>query len=556
MAAQARHGLGLFVILAAALFVVLPDTVSAKALAAADGQTGAPDYTCSALPERHHSADPDAHGRRRRLAVGGSGFIPSTCGWHRNAFHGTCTPGCPEGKVELAVDSAGASCARGFGSFCCDPPVNTLAGRSDPQVQSFRALVRAFLNYGVCSPLEFGISRKRQNAPYGNPTSHDWSAGERRYITPFQETWDQEIRDNGSHFPSFDSLADSLASIDTSTNNAVNYLDRKLCNQNVRASFDPIVCSKTTCSGSNACPARSKRWMAAVPDDITNEYFDVTAVTSGADFTTPENAGIDPTHWWQQAKNLDWRRGSNHGVDLFTGEEIASSAFVSFSQSTHQNVITGAGPVWGCTTVAVVSNLGAWTAHFWQGFFEDDARFQQRVLDFLGPGNPGEFYPGLSDYTGPGGAFDLARTSFLAVVIMTPQAYETRPTDGLTRPEIVSGFGPFYPTRVAAIQQRLDDIFGVADGTLNTIVHTYGSDQLIWDWVPTFTTDAAGLLDVHWSWVLDRSPRMVTAPYTGMMTIQRRATDVPGLRPAVRIFCGSSLEFIQQCYLLSRLFAL
>ena len=32
----------------------------------------------------------------------------------------------------------------------------------------------------------------------------------------------------------------------------------------------------------------------------------------------------------------------------------------------------------------------------------------------------------------------------------------------------------------------------------------------------------------------------------GMMTIQRRATNVQGLSPAVRIYCGNKLVFTQQ----------
>jgi hypothetical protein len=370
----------------------------------------------------------------------------------------------------------------------------------------------------------------------------DWSNSERTYITPFQQIWDEERSVYGNEYPSFQSMADSLANIDTSTNNAVDYLDHKLCNPSVTGSFDRVVCSTTTCSGGSACTL--KRWMATVPDDITSQNFVTTAVRIGTDFTEPGNP-VDATHWWQQAKNLDWWMGSNHGVDLITGEEIASSAYVGFDQNPGQNLVTGAGPVWGCTTVAVVSNFGAWTAHFWQGFFEDDALFQQKVLDFLGPGNWGELYPGLNDYTGVGGPFDLARTSFLSVVIMTPQAYTQRMVDPLLRPEIVPGFGPYYPTRVAAIQQRLDEIFGVADGTLHTTLHTYASDQLIWDYVPTFTVNAAAMLNVHWSWALDRQSRLVAAPYTGMMTIQRRATNVPGLSPAVRIYCGNELVVTQ-----------
>lgn len=489
---------------------------------------------------------------------GGSGFLSSTCGWYRNAFHGTCAPGCPQGKVQLAVDSAGANCARGYGSFCCDPPVNLLAVRSDPQVQDFRRLVHAFMTRGTCSPLKPGLTQKRQSSLL-SPTSHDiamrlapllnewnWSGGESRYIAPFQQTWEDERIAYANHFPTFRSLADSLAMVRISNTNAVDYIDGKLCYPTVTGSFERIVCSGKTCSGGSACPLKKRAMIWPVPDDVTNQNFDTTAVRIGTDFTGPGNSGVGPTLWWQQAKNLDWWMGSNHGVATFTGEEIASSAYVGFWQNRDRNLVTGAGPVWGCTTVAVVSNFGAWTAHLWQGFFDDDTLFRQQVLNFLEHGNSSELYPGLNEYTQADGSFDLAGTTFLSVVIMTPRAYSQTQWDPLTPPRIVPGFGPHYPMRLAQIQEKLDQIFGVAPGTLNTIVHLYDSDQLIWKWGWTDSTDAAGNMHIHWGWHLDRQQRMVAAPYTGMMTIQRRATNFPGLRPAVRIYCGNELVFTQQ----------
>ena len=151
---------------------------------------------------------PCTSGRRNLCCPtsGGSSFISSTCGWYRNAFHNTCTPGCPQGKVQLAVDSAGANCVRGFGSFCCDPPVNSLASRSDPQMRAFQRFVHNFMSSGKCSIHDGPIPRrKRQFDSILFPNTHDmsiklgpllydwvWSRSERSYITPFQQIWDEE----------------------------------------------------------------------------------------------------------------------------------------------------------------------------------------------------------------------------------------------------------------------------------------------------------------------------------------------------------------------------
>jgi hypothetical protein len=58
------------------------------------------------------------------------------------------------------------------------------------------------------------------------------------------------------------------------------------------------------------------------------------------------------------------------------------------------------------------------------------------------------------------------------------------------RPQAQRRFGPLYPARIAQMQQQLDEIFGVTD--LKISLYTYGSDQLIWDWVPTVSSDGGG----------------------------------------------------------------
>jgi hypothetical protein len=374
----------------------------------------------------------------------------------------------------------------------------------------------------------------------------DWEFlnSERKYIQPFQQTWDDEVRADGNRFPTFDTLATDLAEKKPASRNAIDYIDDTLCGAIATGSFDPIVCSLKTCSGTS-CPL--KRAMATVPDDIANQGFDTSDVRIGLDFTHPDYSHVEPTAWWQQAKCLDWWQGSNHGVDSISNTEIASSAYVGFEQNPGENLITGAGPVWGCTIVAVVTNFGAWTAHFWQGFFSDENLFQLQVLDFLEFGNFLENYPGLHEKVVSGGPFDVARDGFkfLSITIMTPQAFEMVQLDPFSKPVPVPGFGPMYPDKVTRIQNKLDEIFGVQQDSLNIDLYTYGSDQTIWNWVPEVTVDPTGMFDIHWSWKLDRQARLIDNPYTGMMTIQRRATNVPGQSPAVRIWCEDDLRLTQ-----------
>ena len=144
--------------------------------------------------------------------------------------------------MQLAVDSAGANCVRGFGSFCCDPPTNLLAGRGDPQVLDFQRLVHAFMTSGVCSAHGGGIPRKRQIGAFLNPSSHDmavrlapmlydweFSSLNRGYIRPYQQTWDDERVATGGVFPMFDELALGLEGYNPIEDDSVDYLDDVLC---------------------------------------------------------------------------------------------------------------------------------------------------------------------------------------------------------------------------------------------------------------------------------------------------------------------------------------
>lgn len=175
---------------------------------------------------------------------GGSSFIPDTCGWYQNAYHNTCTPGCPQGKVQLAVDSAGASCVRGFGSFCCDPPVNSLEGRDSEQVKDFYHTVESFLTSGTCHK-DGGnkIPRKKRQVISSiidsfamslklSPLLYTWGRQKdsRGYVIPFAQVWDDENTAHGNMYPKFDVLSDAMLAYNPIDGDSISFLENVLCN--------------------------------------------------------------------------------------------------------------------------------------------------------------------------------------------------------------------------------------------------------------------------------------------------------------------------------------
>ena len=300
------------------------------------------------------------------------------------------------------------------------------------------------------------------------------------------------------------------------------------------ATIDNILCSSETCSDVSCSGPRLR---GATPADVMPATYDVTQLFAGPDFSAPADFILGLNEWWIEAKTVDWWLGSNHGIDSITGAEIASSLYTGFDQFPNENLITGAGPVWGCTIVSVVSNTGAWTAHFWEGFFGNDALFQDKVLNFLYQGNPAEQYPGLAALAGNGQPFNNAGNTFLSVIIMTPEDF-IQVVDPILNgpPTIIQLVGEKYPARVQQIQQVLNNIFGFDIGSQ---VVTYASDQAIWSWQqPDFTGNT-----MNWGWRLDRSIRRQDQPWLGMLTIQRRPTSSPDIfPPAVRIYTENVLH--------------
>ncbi|KAJ4292882.1 hypothetical protein N0V88_005542 [Collariella sp. IMI 366227] len=233
---------------------------AAQALAAASGFVIGPQGTHIGLVVPGTSAltqtltgdggdTPCTSGRRSLCCPtsGGSSFIPETCGWYRNAFHDTCTPGCPQDKVQLAVDSAGANCVRGYGSFCCDPPVNTLDGRNSPQVKDFYYLVDDFMNNGRCSSAnDASIPKRKKRQSTSAPFIFDsnlmaqkllnllWAWARqptsKPYVTPFHDVWDERVTAYGNKFPKFDIMANAMLSYNPIEGTSVDFLENVLCN--------------------------------------------------------------------------------------------------------------------------------------------------------------------------------------------------------------------------------------------------------------------------------------------------------------------------------------
>jgi hypothetical protein len=197
--------------------------------------------------------------------------------------------------------------------------------------------------------------------------------------------------------------------------------------------------------------------------------------------------------------------------------------------------------------VAAVSNLGAWTAHFWQTFFQGPQTFfAALVLQFLHNGNPTDpaNYQGLPTLMQPGGIFDPARVTWIRVVLMTPHNYINTP--GIlpwARPINTPLPGQLYPGQVAQISATIQGFFTAANPAVMDVVsitRTYPFDQTIWNWYPEPTIND-GQININWHWVLDRGTRRFNDPWVGMMTVQRCATNAAGVTPAVRVWVENAV---------------
>lgn len=83
--------------------------------------------------------------------------------------------------------------------------------------------------------------------------------------------------------------------------------------------------------------------------------------------------------------------------------------------------------LYGCTSLIIISTKGVWMSHFWENpsFIvpfddpvEQQARFEQQVINILGPGD-GNLFPGLTQFINSNGPF--SPDSNVQAIIVTPQ---------------------------------------------------------------------------------------------------------------------------------------
>ena len=97
----------------------------------------------------------------------------------------------------------------------------------------------------------------------------------------------------------------------------------------------------------------------------------------------------------------------------------------------------GLAGLYGCTSLIVMSTKGVWLSHFWENpsiwdptidAMQQQLRFQQTVLDILGPGDDRPDFPGLQQYLGKGNV--LGPDAHVQAVIISPRNRDD-PVDGV-----------------------------------------------------------------------------------------------------------------------------
>ncbi|KAL1869089.1 hypothetical protein VTK73DRAFT_3367 [Phialemonium thermophilum] len=451
------------------------------------------------------------------------------------------TASCPSGTTELrSISQALADFEKDVSTFLSGDTCNLGA--------DLDALSRRQISGSNSQITTYYMAQKLVTLLY----SWDFDSFEIKYIQPYRDIWERIRNQLGSNVPSWDSLASFVARVGDAVD-TIAVLAKQLCPTLSTETDKPDIpdCSPETCGGVS-CPVSqsrlTERAMADVPRDIMPQNFDTTGVQRSIDFTAPGTFPAGQTAWWMQVKNLDWWQGSNHGVLPGPPPQppIASSRYLDLIANPGQNVFTGAGPVYGCTVVAVVSNLGAWTGHFWERFFRHDDLFDPNVLQFLNNGNPAEGYDSLAQYLNPSGPFDRRNplVEFVRIFIMTPLGWTTG-DDATTRrpPSIINLPTIRFPDQINQIISRLDDLFTTSLGQ-NTIgiltVQPYYYDPGVLQWTLVRTVPTP-----KWRAEINRSPRRDQNPWLGMLTIQRRALNSQTVPPAIRVYIENRVVFEQ-----------
>lgn len=173
--------------------------------------------------------EPCLGGMRSLCCPPGPGQLDvNTCRWQQNAYHGTCSVGCPETMVTVAVDSLGAGCTRGAGSFCCAPPEAAVFDTSNPVLRDYQTKIHQYMTSGVCwrpSSLQRrgfgdGAPSNLDMAALLQPVLYEWQrdtgldADELSLAMSVQQIWDDERQRSGQSglLPTFQGLAQSAPS--------------------------------------------------------------------------------------------------------------------------------------------------------------------------------------------------------------------------------------------------------------------------------------------------------------------------------------------------------
>ena len=314
------------------------------------------------------------------------------------------------------------------------------------------------------------------------------------------------------------------------------------------------LCEGDTCGDGDTCETlraiierelSGRAYPRQPPSDI-NPFARVQAIQDFRWLMDPTNVevlaqnGLTVSQWWQAIKYLAWQWGSHHGYSFPTGTNgrptaISSSRFVDFTTLfPDQTLVTGAGPVWGCTCLIVVTERGAYTTHFWQNpsFTEPAAQFMHDVIDFLSYGNPNENYPSLAELVAPGGPFYQAAANgrFLYAAILTPAAtvWDRTQMRWVNNP---SG-EPMYPIQIDFLRNTAAALLGMSPMDIRIQVHQYAYDNEIW--IPRANRRPN----------LDRSIRLDNEPWRGMVFIQReRINDPVVYDPIVRVMIQDQVVF-------------
>ncbi|KAE9373107.1 glycoside hydrolase family 18 protein [Stipitochalara longipes BDJ] len=293
--------------------------------------------------------------------TGPGGLIPSTCSWVRNVFNGVCQPGCPDGKAMVAVDSMGAGCFKGYGSFCCGPTIQDTTG-GDPAVLAFQSLVQDFLTNGVCeltpASSDTNPSKKKKRQTNNSQVSNNevgQELGTLMYhfqvgtvspdtILPYLLTWNAQLQIAGSSLPTYQTL-------DTNIPDTLNGLG-----DNYNAAIAQAICPAMDCT--------VNMYMTGSPSNPSKrDNTGVLLKRAGGSVHT-----IGTQDWTVNPLNfaaLPRARDNNNVLTIFNAQTLVDPIVAEYTAGTQQDfeIHSGTPVSWNSRifTSSIVPNWGQWT---------------------------------------------------------------------------------------------------------------------------------------------------------------------------------------------------